>query len=54
LSETQLIQNRWYILRLKLHVSAFIGHPQVSTIIEDESIYAVKLCGVVDLEISNL
>jgi len=37
---------------MKLHVSAFIGHLQVSTIIEDESIYAVKLCEVVDLEIS--
>ena len=37
-----IIQNRWYILRLKLHVSAFIGLLQVSTTIEVDSIYAVK------------
>jgi len=29
-SEKQLVQNRWYILQLKLHVSAFTVHLQVS------------------------
>ena len=34
---TTCLEKMLYILKIKLHVSAFIGHLQVSTILSEES-----------------